>query len=231
MVSFVGNVDFEKSKEILAVSVGHCNKGYLHNKLLYNFNNSVREIHLGWHHCFLHSEIKSSESYIWKVPNLPKSRLRSIVAKCILVSENQLQSDKKPLPYAIGYYSGREFNQEGVYTDDESGIEYGMTCATFILTLFKSVGVNLLDWQNWIVRKEDKAWFDYILYHLEEGYKNDKVSKKHLDNVKNEVNCSRFRPEEVFGSLFCSNTPSSFECSSSFGYEVKSFIISLPPEY
>jgi hypothetical protein len=231
MISFVSNVDFEKSNQILAVSVGHSSKGYLHNKLLYNFDNSVREIHLGWHHYFLHSEIKSGESYIWKVPNLPKSRLRSIVAKCILVSENQLKSDKKPLPYAIGYYSGREFNQDGIYTDDQSGIEYGMTCATFILTLFKSVGIELLDRQQWIYRNDDKPWFDYIISHLETGFANGKVSKKHLDNVKNEFNCSRYRPEEVFGSLFCSNNPSSFECSSTFGYVVRSFVIGLPSEY
>jgi len=230
-MNFSSNVDFEKSEQILAISVGHCNPGYLHNKILYNFEDSVREIHLGWHHYFLHTEIKSPQSYIWKVPNLPKSRLKSVVAKCIIVAENQLQVDKSPLPYAVGYFSGREFNEKGVYTDDITGIEYGMTCATFVLTMFKSVGVEILDWKNWITREEDKEWFAYIISHLEKGHAVGRVSEEHLNNVTGEINCSRFRPEEVFGSLFCSSNPSTFECSSNFGAIIKPFVMALPSEY
>lgn len=233
MNKFQSNNDFSKSNKILAISVGHVTQGFLHNKILYNFDETVGEIHLGWHHHFFHEkEIISPDSYIWKVPNLPDSRLKSVVAKCLLVAENQKDKLKNQLPYSVGYFSGREFNQDGIYTDNISGYEYGMTCATFVLTIFNSVGIELLDWRNWKYREDDKPWFNYIILNLTKGYSGGYISKTHLDNVKKEENCARFRPEEIFASMYCSHKPSSkFSCTSNLGSLVKPFVLQLPEEH
>jgi hypothetical protein len=232
MVSFKSNVDFEQSNQILAISVGHYSQGNLHNKILYNFENTIKEIHLGWHHYFKHTDIRFPESYIWEVPRIPKSRLKSVIARCIIVSEDQLKTNKKPLPYAAGYHSSRLFDEEGIYSDDESKFEYGMTCATFVLTIFKSVGIDILDWSNWVARADDTVWFNHIISVLEKGCSDGQVSVAHLNNVRKEINCARFRPEEIFGSMYCTTIPpSSFECTVDFGIIVKKYVTSLPPEY
>lgn len=235
MADFVKTSEFSNSNEILGIAVGHIKKGFLHNKILFRLKGEVKEIHLGWHHYFIHQDIEALDSFIWRAPKLPNSRLRSVAAKCQIVAENQKKNkknEKAKLPYAIGYYSGREFDENGIYTDNK-GVEYGMTCATFVLTIFKSVGIELVHWEDWTKgRPDDKRWFKYIISKLEEGVKDGIISQEHLNNVKGEKKCARYRPEEIFAATFCSNRPSAnFKCCESIGIPIKNYTLKLPNQY
>lgn len=232
MASFQSNNDFIKSEHSVAISIGHTSNQNLHLKLLIKLMGEVKEVHLGWHHDFVFQDIEHFDSYIWAVPQIPPSRLKSVAAKCFIIAENQ-KKNKNPLPYAIGYYSLRSFDKEGIYIDVD-GIEYGMTCATFILTVFKSVGVDLIDWKEWPKgREEDLPWFNTILSYLEKGVERGMVSSLHYENVKTESNCARYRPQEVFSSVYCmkNDTPAKFQCCESFGNTVKDYTRKLPPQY
>lgn len=235
-MDFISNNEFESSDCIIGISVGHFKDGNFHNKLLYKLDGEVREIHLGWHYVFFDESLTYEDSYIWKEPSkIPISRLRSLAAKCKLVGENYSndRSNAPGLPYAIGYYSDRTFNKDGIYSPD-SGKEYGMTCATFILTLFESVGLQLINWKTWKTeRKSDQKWFKQIVKLLEKGFKSGDISKEHLDNVKSESKCARYRPEEVFSSVIClSKDTADFACCSGFGERlVRPYVVKLPPQF
>lgn len=227
-MSLVHNSDFLQSEKIIGISVGKSAPDQLHNKLLINFNDVQGELHLEFHHTLTFSEtFEHPEMYIWDIPStIPESRLKSLAARCIKVIKNL---DYQDIPYAIEYKGRRKFDKEGIYNSYSTGDEYGVTCATFILTLFDSVGINLLDWHNWEERLEDKVWFSKLIRLIEyHRYRGDlEMSEDHLNNLKSEENCKKIRPEEVFVSAYCNDLPMKFLCSSTMGTNIRNYLIGL----
>lgn len=226
-MSFKSNDSFVDSDAIIGISVGHSSSGNLHNKILIKFVDEVKEIHLAFHNQFVCSAIVDLGSYIWGVPNIPLSRLKSIAARCLKIVKTQ-QGQTNLLPYALGYHNIRKFDKEGIYEDYSVNSEYGMTCATFVLTVFNSLGWDLLDWQNWTDREEDVEWFDKLLRILYLGVYRGNITQQHYDNVASERNCPKIRPEEVYSSIYCSKLPMKFGCSSSMGKIVREHCLGLP---
>lgn len=222
------NDTFIISQNIVAISLGHeTSQDNLHNKILINFDEKAIEIHLAFHHRFVCSEIINSKSYIWETPNIHPLKLKMVAAKCLSIIEIQSKNTNL-LPYAFGYQGKRHFDKEGIYSNQTQGDEYGMSCATFILTVFNSVGVDLLDWKKWIDRDEDREIFRKLLLLLRRGVKDNLVSELHYENVKNEINVPKIRPEEVFSSVYCTNLPMQFSCSDYLGSLIRNLCINLP---
>lgn len=227
-MSFKTNDLFVNSGSIIGISVGHSANGFLHNKLLINYNNKVNEIHLAFHHSFVCSDkIVDDGSYIWEMPKIPESRLKSLAARCLKIIKTQ-KGNNNLLPYALGYQNIRKFDKAGVYSSFSQNSEYGMTCATFILTIFNSVGLNLLDWENWQDREEDAEWFSTLIRILQVGVYRGTVTHDHFVNVTSERNCAKIRPEEVYSSVYCKNLPLKFGCSLSMGGIVREYCLNLP---
>jgi len=222
------NDSFLASGSILGISVGHQSvEGNLHNKLLLNFNNNKLEIHLAFHHAFTCSEIIDTQSYIWDIPKIHPLRLKSVAARCLSIIDFQ-KDNSNLLPYAFGYQAMRRFNKEGMYSDYENGYEYGMSCATFILTVFNSVGIDLLDWKNWSDRVEDRDVFKKLLMLLLSGVRSGTVSRAHYENVRSESNVPKIRPEEVFSSVYCNEIPLKFSCADYLGKITRDICVNLP---
>ncbi len=226
---FLKNSNFIEHNKIIGISVGKSSPDQLHNKILINFDDFQGELHLQFHHNLIFSDsFDSPNMYIWGFPSgIPESRLKALVARCIKVINN---IDKQDIPYAIEYKGKRKFDKEGVYSSYTSGDEYGVTCATFILTLFESVGLEILDWKNWESRdEEDKVWFLKLirLIEIQKAKGNLEITDEHLANLKSEENCQKIRPEEIYSIVHCSNHPMKFMCSSSIGEIVRKHLISL----
>lgn len=227
-MSFKTNALFVNSGSIIGISVGHSANGSLHNKLLINYNNKVNEIHLAFHHSFVCTNaIVEEGSYIWEMPTIPESRLKSLAARCLKIIKTQ-SGNSDLLPYALSYQNIRKFDRAGVYSNFSENSEYGMTCATFILTVFNSVGLDLLDWKNWEDRVEDSEWFDKLLRILNAQVRYKNVTQEHYDNVASERNCAKIRPEEVFSSVYCKSHPMKFACSTTMGSLIRNYCLSLP---
>lgn len=227
-MTFGFNSDFIESGEVLAISVGHeGSQDNLHNKILLNYDENKFELHLAFHHHFISSDVISTDSYIWQTPKIHPIRLKNVASKCLSIIEVQ-KNRSNLLPYAFGYSAKRHFNNEGVYKNYENGEEYGMSCATFILTVFNSVGIDLLDWKNWTDRVEDRPIFEKLLRTLKFGLSKGFVSQNHYDNVASEKNVPKIRPEEVFTSSFCLKIPMSFDSCEYMGKYVREYCISLP---
>ncbi len=227
-MSFGYNSNFIESGQILAISVGHeVSQGNLHNKILLNYDGKMLELHLAFHHSFVATEIINTDSYIWQTPKIHPFRLKNIAAKCLSIVDIQ-NNNVNLLPYAFGYTAKRKFNNEGLYKNYEDGDEYGMSCATFVLTVFNSFGIDLLDWKNWFDREDDEETFKRLLAILNFRRRSGQVSQIHYDNVANEKNVPKIRPEEVFSSSFCLKLPMSFESCEYLGKYIREYCQSLP---
>lgn len=221
-MTFNLNSSFLESNNIIGISVGRSAAEDLHNKLLINFNNNKYELHLAFHHMLVYGELIDVEKYIWDFPNFPESRLKALAARCINIINN---IDGQNIPYALEYHGIRKFNEQGLYTSYIDGAEYGMTCATFILTVFESVGLEILDWKNWPSRNEDKEWFDRLIRLLNiHKVKHGTVSQEHIYNVTKEKDCVKIRPEEIFSVCYCNEYPMNYDCSSIIGSGVRDYL-------
>lgn len=223
-MSFLNNSVFLDSNHFIGISVGK-EQIDLHNKILINFDEYKGELHLRFHHDLVFDIISDNPKYIWDFPkNIPSSRLKALAGRCIKVINN---INNQKTPYSFEYKGQRKFDKEGIYESYKSGSEYGMTCATFVLTIFDSVGINLLDWQNWVEREEDSVFFRTIMLMLSSLKKQGFVSEEHIENLKSEKNCKKIRPEEVFSSVYCKDYPMKYDCSSGIGIYIRKHLNTL----
>ncbi|KQB43455.1 hypothetical protein RCH33_557 [Flavobacterium daejeonense] len=94
--------------------------------------------------------------------------------------------------------SGKLILQEG---------DFGLTCATFILSIFESAGIPLIDYENWKHRDEDAKWHKHVL----EFFTDNKFSDELINHCKTNGGCFRYRPEEVAVSSTDNQLPSSYD--------------------
>jgi hypothetical protein len=156
-------------------------------------------LHLAWHHD-LRDEVFGND-YFSATPDLPEAIQRFLAGLCRRVAARYRDSG---LPYGLRY-DGRGFEvATGEVALDGAG--GGLTCATFVLALFASYGVHLLDVKNWSSRSEDREWQEKILRALART----NALRAHIEAVRNDLGCARFRPEEVVAAAAYSSFPVSF---------------------
>lgn len=162
----------------------------------------INFLHLAWH-----ATLRSDEPYpglCWVDLALPRDRALSVAARCRQVWRQHAAGG---LPYAFKY---AETSFTGVGELRLGVAEHGLTCATFIMAIFASVGTPLLLPEEWPVRPEDSVWHARIIEALKQS-----ASPEHVAVVEKEVGCARFRPTEVAA---CSTWPALAEGPASFGY-------------
>ncbi len=227
-MSFHKNDSFYNSNQLIGISIGKSSPTTLHNKLLINFEGTFGELHLAFHHDLRFSDtLEESSQYIWDIPiGIPISRLKALAAKCVKIIKNM---GKQEIPYAIEYKGKRKFDKEGIYNSYFDTSEYGVTCSTFILTIFESVGLEIIDWKNWQNRNEDQEWFNNLirLINIERWKKTVIMSDEHFNNLRSEQNCKKIRPEEIFSIVYCNSYPMKFSCSSSIGSHIRNYVLQI----
>lgn len=168
-------------------------------------------------HCYLELASSIEANTGWVTPgHLPEDRLNQVVAMC----EQVWERNKKNIPYGFRY-DAATFSKNGEITLGKD--ECGFTCATFVMAVFHSVGVELLVQSGWPERADDKERFEEILQMFEE-HANEKRSSwgeekyeawmGHLDVLRKQTSAPRFRPLEVAGGSM-GELPAGFEQAES----------------
>lgn len=101
--------------------------------------------------------------------------------------------NKAGIPYGINYTGASVFGDDAKFLDDPKA---GLTCATFILGFFESLGYKLLDLSSWEPRPDDVLWQNKIYAALESELKGVALTEQ----KKLIGQAFRFRPEEVISS-------------------------------
>jgi len=164
-----------------------------HIGILYRINNGdARLLHLGWHHWLLDDE-SIRDGYAW--------------AACEGFSEDEgrdfaswLQKIYKlnngRIPYGINYWPGAHFDENGVFTPSRNGL--GLTCATFVMSLFEAHSYPIINTGSWEKREDDQQWFQDVIERLKDPSQTPAASPEHIDAQINSMGSAvRFRPLEV----------------------------------
>jgi len=183
----------------------------LHTGIIYRAaDDAVLLLHLGFHYQVANEP--PSSRYIWAVPDIPDVRLRSVAALCRLVASIY---PTEGLPYALRYDGTSTFSTEnGRWLAGTGG--RGFTCSTFVLALFQSCGISLIDWQTWCPRSSDLEWQRFIIQALQ----SQGADASHVAGVCSEIGCLRFRPDEVTGACLGTDYPVPFVTAISAGIVV-----------
>jgi len=112
------------------------------------------------------------------------------------------------VPYSImNDGTGSFFNLDGTMPTRDAGM--GLTCATFVMSVFSIQGFPLIDESTWQARPEDKKWHEKIISKLKEI---EHIDPQHIENQIKYIGIApRFRPEEVIGcAADYNNEPQNF---------------------
>lgn len=167
-----------------------------HIGLLYFDGEKVKFLHLAWH-CDLLKETPD-EKYLWlDIPLDPINKMH-LATVCELIYETNKEAG---IPYGLSI-NGTGFAKDGRYTADEHYA--GLTCATFVIQVLRSQGLQIIDFDKWQHRQADKRWQMQTVQKLER-----RASREHIQYQRKKIQegAARFKPEEVAVAASLPNPP------------------------
>ena len=155
-------------------------------------------IHLGWHHKLMNN---SPDEYVarlgpfkaFECSNFLDEQLEDIVSFIKTV----WRKNQNRVPYGIGSDNfALFFDGEGDVANRSPGS--GLTCATFLMSIFASQLYPVIDESSWATRESDKDWQGHVLDTLLATVPN---IGEHVAEQRKQVGVAfRYRPEEVASS-------------------------------
>ncbi len=174
----------------------HQHIGILHKD---ETTSEIRLLHLAWHHILKSGEPKPS--YIWIAPAIPAKRARQVAAFCRKVYRANASNG---IPYAFSKATDCFDLGSGEFIFGSTRL--GLTCASFVLGVFHSTGLPLIEYETWPVDRDgDREWQQFVLTQLQVS-----ASPNHILQVTSEIGLVRYRPEEVAGAATLEKLPATF---------------------
>lgn len=99
------------------------------------------------------------------------------------------------IPYGFKY---DQFDYFGPLGEFQYKVGRGLTCATFVLAFFRSVGHEVVDESSWRPDSSDTSWQETIYLSLASNYV---TSMEEIVALKAGIGSPRFRPEDVIASV------------------------------
>ncbi len=169
------------------------------------------------HFCF-HLDLENEDfapsrsRYVCVVPNLHRAELVALAGFCRRVYRANARG---VIPYNLAYEAGTMLDPDtGDLVIAENGT--GMTCATFVVHLFRSLGIPIIDMTDWPAgrpgdRERQEELVRMLATHPSPEY------MAHAARIRGQIGCPRVRPEEVAGACLEDVLPAAFEQCESNG--------------
>lgn len=174
-----------------------------HSGIFYRLGGPVHFLHLRWHN-LLTRDIPGQED-AWVLPvYIEPERAKVIAGRCQQVWESYERTNS--MPYSL--QNGARFEA----TDGSLSLcngTHGLNCANFVLRLFSSCGIELIDEATWQSRPGDAVLHKHLVGKMEADLAYDTMigiprpttpSRQHIDCVRAEIGCLAFWPEEIAGA-------------------------------
>ena len=164
-----------------------------HCGLSFDLNTQTKVLHLT-----THNRIKCDDnlnSFRCGIrPNIHQLRQEQVSIFCNVIVDRGL--DFNDIPYGFSYDGTSYFENNGLLINIANCSGY--TCGTFVLTIFHSLSLDLIDISTWPSREDDIPWQKIILNRLLRSASILGISDNHLLRLSKEIGCCpRYRPEEV----------------------------------
>ena len=221
-LEWLGTVDTPLPDVALGVTIRVTDRenDQLHVAVLHRADGEpATQLSLNWHAWLVNEAIPPGSRIVRA--EIPEERAEAAAALCRRVFRRH---GHHGLPYGILYEGGR-INPDGLV--ELLGSTHGLTCATFVLLVFEHAGYPLVQVDTWPAREGDATWHTRIVETLE-GTRQSRgePSEEHIENVRGELGCARFRPGEVTAACpRCHDGPSPFQEIEPLGVEVRQALL------
>lgn len=207
------------ASEVLGIGIMAVDETQRHIGLIYCLgeDEQPRLCHLAFH--FRITDESLPADYLWagcSLDSINKTMVAAFIA--------QVHQNAKSVPYGLGDYKQECWDAEGKYIPQPIG--WGLTCATFVLSIFTRLGFDLLDTENWPNRPEDAHWQQHILRVLKRH-----ASAEHVAAAAADIGAKRFRPEEVAAvAIMFDDLPLTFEITSQVAAQIIEDVNAVPSQ-
>lgn len=162
-----------------------------HAGIVYQSAGLTRVLHFCGPRKLSDDDITDVPYFLWVVPGLRPKQIPQVARLCALVATNRAKIQGQ-----IEY--GYEYNEASIFSVFNGSFSAaagttGLTCATFVLAIFRSCGVRLLKTNQW---KRDTAIAQQIRTANDIG----RYYPAEASNLRKEIGARRFSPPEVAGA-------------------------------
>lgn len=197
--------------DVLGFAIKRVSDNQNHIGVLYTSSeDGVMFCHLAWHHQFRDEPPKSG--YHWGNSGLDVDRAR--LANRLFRSIAKNKDNASAIPYGFDVEADGFDKLDGAYILSNEG--HGMTCATFVLSVFDALRIPILDLTEFTGCYEDDGWRDHILTAL----RKNGASTKHCDAIEKKEVAVRVKPEHVAAGMLSNRPPAPPEEFVPFGQKI-----------
>lgn len=203
--------DKSQASDIESIAIAISCRSDNHSAILYSASDGIRKIHYSGHvQC---EEALDVSDLGWAHPiELLPEQVTQLLSLCDLIHD---QCSRLRVPYRFAFSHQTRFDTGGPLLSFIPGSgTTGLTCATFVVTLFYQCGIPLVDFSSWTSREEDVA-FQRELVKRVTNHNRDAASQMAL-----EIGAHRIRPEEVLAAALFTRHPVNFWLCESAGTTV-----------
>ena len=170
----------------LAIQLTDPKRKQFHVMAIYRKDHSLIIGDLQWHFKVGRRYAGDEPEIKWVAPDLNEMDQRLLASKI----DVWLELNATKIPYSVAHPGGIIW-KDNVWAGNQPG--QGLTCATFILELFKELGIPFVDVESWDARCGDKEWAENILNILR-----SKLSTADFEAQRDRLGSTvRIRPSDV----------------------------------
>ena len=214
-----------KNVPILAVFIMIHPEG-THTGIIHRNRGTLFTLDLMWHE-LLRSDVLDKD-YPCVVPELEPEEENDVTGMCRLIAARTRVPNPQKIPYALGPPHNSRFNRDGELI---LGDGIGLTCSTFVLTVFESAAVPLADLTGWVARADDNERHQQLIQKMTEGIPGfaPPADPTHIQRVRASLPCIRVRPEEVAGAAMATDIPADIVTAEAAGIRILELIAGDQP--
>jgi hypothetical protein len=185
-----------------------------HTGILHRSKGTLRILDLLWHKK-LRSDLPDKD-YACVIPSLLPEEENDVTGMCRLIESRNDPRHPQVIPYAFGPSNNTHFDTDGELI---LGDGIGLTCSTFVLTVFESARVPLANVSEWVSREGDEARHASLLELMANGIDGfaPPAEPEHIEKVRASLASIRVRPEEAAGAALSLVLPADFKKAESAG--------------
>lgn len=144
---------------------------------------------------------------LWVVPQALDDHLQTVAMLCRGIARRIRSGLPLRIPYSLRYDPKVRFRHPN--GELELGDESGLSCATFVLAMFASAGIQLVKAETWPPRPgEDMVFVDKLDPLVQRIPGGPSVVRRLRSEL--EPGVVRIRPDEMFGACIVNNHPTTF---------------------
>lgn len=198
--------------DFVGVAIKSVAEGQNHVGLIYRLDDDpARLLHLAWHFDLRDELIR--EDYFWDAVGFLDSTNTAFMAAFLASVKSAAVAG---IPYGFDV-SNRYFTLHGEYVPPPDG--KGLTCASFVFTVFRDQGFAVLDLKSWPARPSDEEWQRFVMRALDGS-----ATEVHLAELAADLPAVRIRPEEVAACSAVQDIPLGFSVAEQLAAEVLAVI-------